>query len=255
MKKITLIFLSLFFITAFSYGQNLVENADFENGSPGDPVPSWGGFKNRIAIDDITNSQVGQIENGDGSLFQEFAVTPGEQYYVTINYRWLGSGGAANSNLTVRIKDASNLPFNLSLIDGTIDDGFQLDSALDIWNTAEFSFVPPAGITEVRLLMFKPNGNKPLNVDDISVSTTLSTSSLEKFDFNFYPNPTRSQVNLSANQAIDKIEIYNLVGKLIKVQIINSNNAQVSIDELAQGVYLLKTHIGSTIGTAKLVKQ
>lgn len=255
MKKVTLTLLSLCFTVFMGYSQNIVVNGDFEIGEIGDPVPSWGGFKNRIAVDDITNGQVGQIENGDGSLFQEFEVTPGETYYVSLNYRWLGSGGAANANLTVRIKDADNLPFNLPLIDGTMDDGYTLNTEVDTWHSASFSFEVPAGITNLRFLMFKPNGNKPLNVDDVEISTTLSTNSLSRYGFDFYPNPVEDNLILSANEAIDKIEIFNIVGKKINEVQINSTSHQISLNNLQSGTYVLKTYIGNNVGTSKLIKK
>lgn len=170
MRNLTLLltFLTTF---SFSFGQNLIENGDFEiPGTAADPVPApWGGFKNRIINDTTVNSFVGQIENGDGSLFQEFGVTPGDTFIVQFDYKWITSA-SANSVLTVRVKDATNLPTNLDLIGGTIANGFKLDETVDQWfDKATFSFVPPAGIDSVRLLFFKGNGNKPLNLDSISV--------------------------------------------------------------------------------------
>lgn len=255
MKKITLTFLSLCFTVFLGYGQNLVTNGDFEVGEPGDPIPSWGGFKNRIANDDITSAKVGQIENGDGSLFQEFAVTPGETYNVSLEYRWVASGGASGSALTIRVKDASDLPFNLPLIDATAADGYTLDTALDTWLTATFSFEVPAGINNVRFLMFKPNGNKPLNIDNVEVTTSLSTNNLTKFDFGFYPNPVKDMVYISANEAIDKVEIFNIAGRKVNEIRVGINQSQFSMNSLPSGIYIMKTFIGNTIGTSKLIKQ
>lgn len=254
MKKITLTILSLCFTLFMGYSQNLVTNGDFEIGEPGDPVPSWGGFKNRIALDDITNSNVGQIENGDGSLFHVFGVTPGETYNVSLDYRWLNSA-AANSDLTIRVKDANNLPFNLPLIDGTMEDGYTLNTEIEVWHSASFSFQVPEGITEVRFLMFKPNGNKPLNVDDVEVTTSLSTRNLARFDFDFYPNPIEDKIVLSANETIKKVEIFNIVGKKINETVINTNQYQFSLGHLQNGIYIMKTYIGDNVGTTKLIKK
>ena len=255
MKKITLTFLSLCFSIFLGHSQNLIVNGDFEVGASGDAVPSWSGYKNRIATDDILNTQIGQIENGDGSLFQVLAVTPGETYTVSLEYRWVGSAGTAGSDLTIRVKDADNLPFNLPLTGGTMADGFTLDSALDVWFTASFSFEVPAGITNVRFLMFKANGNKPLNVDNIVVEQTLSVSSLEKFDFTFYPNPAQDILHISANENISKIEIFNIMGKKVEEIKIGLSQTQVQLSNLNTGVYFMKTYIGNNVGTSKLIKK
>jgi hypothetical protein len=167
--KKTACILLFIFISFSSFSQNLIINGDFEIGNPGDAVPSWSGYKNRIVNDDIVSTQTGQIENGDGSLFQVLAVFPGETYSVSLEYRWVSASGSANSDLTIRVKDADNIPFNLPLIGGTIADGFTLETTLDTWITAEFLFTVPSGITDVRFQMFKDNGNKTLNIDNVNI--------------------------------------------------------------------------------------
>ena len=174
MRKITMFMLAFVLTASFSFGQNLIVNGDFETGE----IDPWGGFKNRILTDDITSSFIGQIENGDGSLFQEFSVTPGETYDVNLEYRWVGSSGANNTNLTMRLKDRTgtsgtndNWNNNLALTGANNGngDGYTLDSTLDTWMTVSFSVTVPAGVDFIRLLMFKGNGNKSLNVDNVSV--------------------------------------------------------------------------------------
>lgn len=150
------------------YNNNLIKNGDFEVGEVGSDIPEWNDSNNQVLDDDITNSQVGNINNGEGSLFQEFFVNPNETYDVQFDYRWRNVGGD-NSNMTVRLRDANNLPSNLNLIESNQADGYILDSELDIWKKASFSFSPPDGITEVRLLFYKDNGNKPLRLDNVIV--------------------------------------------------------------------------------------
>ncbi len=257
MRKITLFMLAFTLTASFSFGQNLLNNSDFETGAPGDAVPSWSGFKNRIAVDDITNSQVGQIENGDGSLFQEFAVTPGETYDVNIDYRWFGGGGAPNASLTMRVKEVGNLSNNLPLNGANNGDGagFTLDTDLDVWKSASFSFQVPAGITAVRLLMFKPNGNKPLNVDNASVSVNLSTKEFDKFQFKAFPNPVEDVLSITANTKIDKVELFNVLGNKVKTIRLNNQNNQISLMSLSRGVYMMKTYIQGSVGTYKIIKR
>ena len=257
MRKVTMFMLAFVLTASFSFGQNLILNPDFEVGAPGDAVPSWSGFKNRIANDNITSSKVGQIQNGDGSLFQEFAVTPGETYNVDVEYRWLGSSGASNTNLTMRIKEVGNLSNNLDLIGANNgSNGYTLDTDLDVWKTASFSFNVPAGITNVRLLMFKGGGNKTLNVDNVVVEeNTLSTQDFETFQFETYPNPVNDVLNISANIKIDKVELYDLLGNQVKSQNLNAENNKISVSELLSGIYILKTYIQDNVGTQKIIKK
>lgn len=255
MKKITFLLAFLTIGFNFNYGQNLIVNGDFETGDVGSAVPSWGGFKNRIANDDIiTPDLVGQVENGDGSLFQEISVTPGETYNVAFDYRWVTTA-AANSNMTMRIKDANNLPFNLTLSTG--NDGFVLNTAVDQWFSASFSVEIPAGINNVRILFFKPNGNKPLNLNNVSVEldATASVQDLSQFGFEVYPNPVNDVLNLKAQTQIEKVEIFNLLGQQVLTTQLNLTNAQINVSGLNDGVYLMRTFINGISGTNKFVKK
>lgn len=254
MKKITLTLLSLCFTVFFGYSQNLVVNGTFDDGEVGSPVPNWGGFKNRIVNDNIiTGEKVGQVENGDGSLFQEFDVTPGETYNVSFDYRWVDVGASPNATMNVRFRHQASST-NLTFTNG--QDGFLLDSDLDVWKTGTFSVTVPENITEIRLLFFKANGNKPLNIDNVEVTVeTASVNDLQQYNYEVYPNPVANQLHISANETISKIEIFNLAGRKVKEVLINSNQAEISIDHLSQGLYILRSYIGNNMGSSKLIKQ
>ena len=252
MRKITMFMLASALTATISFVPNLIVNGDFETGE----INPWGGFKNRILTDDITNSFIGQIENGDGSLYQEFAVTPGETYDVNLEYRWVDSG-ADNTNLTMRIKEVGNLSNNLDLIGANNGDGngYTLDSDVDVWKNGSFSFTVPAGINNVRLLMFKGNNNKALNVDNVSVDQNLSTNDFEQFQFETYPNPMRDILNISANTNIEKVEMYDILGNQVKNLNLNAQDNQISVSDLSRGVYILKTYIQGNVDTQKIIKK
>lgn len=141
-------------LSAITLGQNLMVNANFETGS----LSPWNGFKNFVATDDLTNSMVGSIENGDGSLFQVFDVTPGNTYNVAFNYRWVNAG---STNMTVRVKDGISGGNNLV--------EFDLLQSVNIWHSANFSFTVPSTISTVRLIFYKDNGNRPFRLDNVVV--------------------------------------------------------------------------------------
>lgn len=236
--------------------QNLIVNGDFEEGTVGEAVPApWAGFKNRIVNDNISGNRAGQVEAGDGTLRQDFDVTPGETYVVSFNYRWIGSNSQPNASMTVRFRDpdVSGPNGNLELADGS--SGYTLDSTLDEWMEGEFSFIVPDGLTVGRLQFFKGDNNKPLNLDNVVVQleNTASVRDLKRFDYNYYPNPATDFVRLSANEKIDAVEVYNLNGRKVLSEVGTNNSLDISVSSLNAGVYILKTQIGNATGTHKLI--
>lgn len=84
--------------------------------------------------------------------------------------------------------------------------------------------------------------------DYLEESVALSTGSFQVIDFSVYPNPASHQitVQLTETAAVEKIQLYNLNGKMIKdfqLSGINQKN-EFSISGISAGVYFLK--IGNT---------
>ncbi len=86
-----------------------------------------------------------------------------------------------------------------------------------------------------------------LGVDDNNIKPVLS----------LYPNPAKEYVNISTNVLLKQIEIYNLLGQMVKqVSITDSlNSIKIPISELQTGTYMAKitTQNGQT-QTLKLLK-
>lgn len=232
-----------------STAQNLVVNGNFETGM----LAPWGGFNNQVTTDDMTSSFVGNANNGEASLFQEFDVTPGSTYNVAFQHRWVS--GTTSYNCVVRVKDAANLPPNLALIGGTTVDGFKLNETPDMWHNGNFSFVAPAGVTRVRLLFYKANNNRPLRIDNVSATLDVASSlqTLQPFRFSAGPNPASDFIQLSADKPIERVEFYSISGSLIQSRWVNSNHASLSISNLPKGMYIVKARIDNQTGAYKLI--
>ncbi len=148
-NSLSILFICLGFL---GYGQNVIVNGNFQTGAK-DP---WQGFNNQVLNDDLTNSLVGNVNNGEGSLYQTLNLEPGQTYTVAFDYRWVsGSGGYA---MNVRAKDENSATEFGNLV---------LDDTPDVWKYGTFSFTVPQGISAVRLVFYKFNGNRPLRIDNV----------------------------------------------------------------------------------------
>ncbi|MBA3286048.1 MAG: T9SS type A sorting domain-containing protein [Nitrosopumilus sp.] len=66
------------------------------------------------------------------------------------------------------------------------------------------------------------------------------TQDSKNFDLSLYPNPATDFVNISSSDAsINKIDFYDLQGRLIKTVSIKENNKSIDISGLSNGVYVL----------------
>lgn len=87
---------------------------------------------------------------------------------------------------------------------------------------------------------------------------TETTSGINDPEINkaiLYPNPVTDMLNIESNTTIDTIEIYNIVGQLVKKQSFNTNSAIVIISDISEGVYMVKAFSGKNVGTYKIIKK
>lgn len=250
MKKITILITLL--VISLSFGQNLISDPGFDTQSgniTGTTTP-WTGYTAQvIASDDLTLSRVGNVNNGEGSIYQVIDVTPEKSYTATFKYRWVG--GTGNYNIVPFIRENAANP------GGTLSN-FTCSTTPDVWHTdGLINFTVPVGITQVRIIFFKSNGNRPFRIDDVSITedVPMSVADLAKFNFKSYPNPATDYINFSAEKNIDKIEIYSLLGQQVKNITLDSNDAKVNVSGLSKGVYIVKAFIDDAVGSYKFVKE
>ncbi|WP_179352535.1 endonuclease [Winogradskyella vidalii] len=84
--------------------------------------------------------------------------------------------------------------------------------------------------------------------------SSLSVSDTQKDIVKIFPNPTSgNEITILSNQVITA-EIYNILGKKIKVQSITPNQSKINISGLTKGVYLIKLNSENGIQTKRLIK-
>jgi hypothetical protein len=92
----------------------------------------------------------------------------------------------------------------------------------------------------------RPNGNSivyidNLNFDELITSTQEQTS--ENTAFRLYPNPASDIVilDLTNESNIDlTLNIYNVIGTLVKSEMVKQNQPQINIEDLSNGVYMVE---------------
>ena len=98
------------------------------------------------------------------------------------------------------------------------------------------------------------NGD-PGVVFDLTLTCALSNTSIDESKFEYYPNPVKNTLNLSYNQEISNVDIFNLMGQKVSSQTINANQGQVDMTNLSNGVYLVKVTSYNQVKTLRVIKE
>ncbi|HOS58111.1 MAG TPA: C25 family cysteine peptidase [Bacteroidales bacterium] len=87
----------------------------------------------------------------------------------------------------------------------------------------------------------------------------LTPLSINHHDSNItiYPNPASEYTVINSNDAINRIELFDMMGKTVKIETnINDNNLIVNLNNLSSGVYFLKiTNVNNQSFIKKIVKE
>ncbi|MFT4696995.1 MAG: hypothetical protein ACI9SJ_000111 [Flavobacteriaceae bacterium] len=82
----------------------------------------------------------------------------------------------------------------------------------------------------------------------------LNTESFNEIEFIASPNPVYDILHLSAKEMISEVTLYNLLGQEIFQKKINALDSSIDMSSYQKGIYILKTKIGDTEGSVKIIK-
>jgi hypothetical protein len=74
-------------------------------------------------------------------------------------------------------------------------------------------------------------------------------------DIKIFPNPSKGNEVTIISKTDVTVEVYDILGKKVKVQNITLNQNKLNITELKKGVYLLKFKTDTDVITKKLIRQ
>jgi hypothetical protein len=89
----------------------------------------------------------------------------------------------------------------------------------------------------------------------ITVEVTLGRGEFDNVMFKVYPNPTKNILFVSCNQEVSTVEVYNMIGQKVTNVILNANEGQVDMSNLASGAYFVKVAADNATKTIKVIKE
>lgn len=84
---------------------------------------------------------------------------------------------------------------------------------------------------------------------------SLANNSFDNSSFTYYPNPVKNVLNLSYNQEITNVEVYNLLGQRMSANAIGANQGQIDMSNFASGTYIVRVTADNQVKTIKVIKE
>ncbi len=88
----------------------------------------------------------------------------------------------------------------------------------------------------------------------ISCLPTLGVSNNDFIDFSYYPNPTNGNLYIKSNTAISEVTVFNIEGRRLFNQTLDTLETSVDISQFATGTYFFKLKFSEKEANFKVLK-
>lgn len=110
--------------------------------------------------------------------------------------------------------------------------------------------------TKITQLLIDPTGPSTVYIDNFYFwKAPLSLNTFETSKVKMYPNPTASLFTIEANDTVESVSLFNVLGQEVLTNKFNTNTVSIDISNLQTGVYVVKAVIGGVSSTSRIVKK
>jgi hypothetical protein len=225
----------------------------------------------------LNQKVVGAYDPNDIRCIEGEVVSPdliGEELHYVIRFENTGNFYAENVVVVVEIDETNYDVSSLKVLESSHNVRAQVKG-----NKAEFFFnqiyLDSGGhgniLLRMRSLNTLTNGNVVKSKADIyfdynypiitnEAETLFQALSIENpiLDniISIHPNPTNDIVNIAVktNSSIKTIELYDIQGRLLQIQVVNDSTSEINLSSRANGIYFIKINTNKGSKVEKLVK-
>jgi CubicO group peptidase (beta-lactamase class C family) len=163
-------------------------------------------------------------------------------------------------------KQSYMLPGSQIVFSGFINPNAPADMFVAMGKDGQFlNIIPSQNMVWLRMgeapnnlpVPFLLNDNIWEYVNDLQCSTTGIDNKISQDGFvQLFPNPSNDNVMLKSKRKIEKVEVFNIHGKLVKTQYTSAKEISISINELQSGCYFVNARLtNGSIWKGKLIKK
>lgn len=272
MRKITFLITTLC-MTTIGLAQNLLTGGDLEGLTTGKITPGSSPWDTSVsgtsAQSSINNNntvayagdQFINMPNDFTNFRQPFTATASTEYTLSLWNQFNSGQGQPDATDGIFISIRQNTGGNGTNFDPVIS--YYIDpSTLDAnWNEITFDFIAPQSdlllfITKQTRAAGGPNNAARMDNISITEKVTLSANDLLAIsNFSVSPNPANNIITLSAQEPIDSIEVYSILGHQVMQKTIGFTSKEIDISRFSSGIYIVKAFIGNSSESFKLIKK
>ena len=134
---------------------------------------------------------------------------------------------------------------------GCDDDGA---AGFDGYSQLELTGLTGGETIYVRVWEYGGNEEEPFSISAFSASLSIDDVNNEAA-FTYYPNPVKNTLTLNAQNTIEQIAMYNMLGQEVLRATPNTVDSDIDMSQLQTGTYFVKVTIANITETIRVIKQ
>ena len=93
------------------------------------------------------------------------------------------------------------------------------------------------------------------NVVSFTTDDAVGVSNYDVTNINYFPNPVKDQLTITAGSAIESVTVYNLLGAAVMQMGSRETDVVLDMSSLPAGAYILKASVAEGVSTFKVIKE
>lgn len=165
---------------------------------------------------------------------------------INLPHGWVTPGEMANMKLSPMEEGSLIYTIDLTLYDGDYQyKYFVVKEGTPSWDNGEWTGDPNRDVTV----------DTTMTVENYWGSLTNIFEAPKAVTFNIFPNPTNAVLHIENMENASKVEIFNVVGSVVKTFEVGSQNASLDVADLNKGVYFVSVYNEDGVQTTKFIKE
>ncbi len=124
----------------------------------------------------------------------------------------------------------------------------------DNYSLLELSGLTPSETIYIRVWEYNGDETEPFSISAFSAS--LSDADFDKeASFTYYPNPVKNTLSLTAQNNIERVTMFNMLGQEVLRSTPNNIDSDIDMSGLESGAYFVKVTIENVTKTIRIIKQ
>lgn len=198
-----------------AYATGSISGREFSGGFAG---ANYGSIQNCVAVNNPMNSAK--------SFVARFGGNNNEQNKSVNTYSWTGIR-LNQDNTWTNMGDHATMLNNSSFKEKNFFENTLGWDFASIWEWDELNYPKLKGL-KTQVMPYPADFTEYTDVSELKYLTDVSV----------FPNPASCMINVSSNEKISKLDLFDITGKLL----VSAQNSPVNIASLSEGLYILKIY-------------